>query len=336
MRALALTAPGRLELVDTAVPAVADNQVLVETRATTICTSDIIDIDYNPSQLSFPTVLGHEGSGTVVAVGEAVRGLEVGQRVATHPVHPCYHCVTCAEGNPHLCPNMQHFGLNLPGTFAEFYVARSDRVRVVGDTGPVRTCLAEPLSVCLEALAQARLAPGSSLLILGDGPFGVMMARLAQGLSLRRTVLAGWDDFRLTFAHEAVTLNTKGNEDPVDALLSANGGLAYDAAIAAVGSSEAVDTGLRCLKPKGRLVLFSAFSGNVSVDLNLAHRKELELLGACNDQNRFDEAVELLPDASWSELVTHSFAFGDYAEAFELVRGKENCLKVALVFEDGR
>ena len=195
MRALALTAPGRLELVDTAVPSPAKDHVLVKTGATTICTSDIVDIDQNPSQLSFPTVLGHEGSGTVVALGEAVSGLEIGQQVATHPVHPCYHCATCAEGNAHLCPNMRHFGLNLPGTFAEYYLARVDRVRVVDNISPVRACLAEPLSVCLEALAQARLTPNSSLLILGDGPFGVIMARLAQRLGLGNIVLAGWNDF---------------------------------------------------------------------------------------------------------------------------------------------
>ena len=295
-----------------------------------------MDIDQNPSQLPFPTVLGHEGSGTVVALGEAVSALKIGQQVATHPVHPCYHCVTCAEGNAHLCPNMRHFGLNLPGTFAEYYLARIDRVRVVDNNSPVRACLAEPLSVCLEALAQARLTPKSSLLILGDGPFGVIMARLAQRLGLGNIVLAGWNDFRLEFAPGAVTLNTKGNEQPVDALLKANHTLYYDAVIGAVPSSEAVDTGLRCLKPKGRLVLFSAFPKRVNVDLNLVHLKELELLGACNDQNRFDEAVKLLADASWSELVTHSFAFGDYAEAFELVRAKKNCLKVALIFQGGR
>jgi threonine dehydrogenase-like Zn-dependent dehydrogenase len=321
-------------MLETPVPEPADNQVLVKTSATTICTSDLIDIDHNPSNLPFPTVLGHEASGTVVAVGKSVRDVEVGQQVATHPVHPCYHCATCKEGNGHLCPNMLHFGLTLPGTFAEYYLAREDRIRAT-DIEATRACLAEPLAVCLEALEQARLTPDASLLIIGDGPFGVIMARLASRLHLKRTVLAGWSDFRLGFAKNVFAVNTKGQDNPVSMILNANSNTPYDAVILAVGSSQAVCHALHCLKPKGRGVLFSGFLEPVQVDLNLVHFKELELVGACNDQDRFHEAVGLLVDESWSDLITHRFAFEDYEHAFELVRSrKDECLKVALEFSE--
>jgi threonine dehydrogenase-like Zn-dependent dehydrogenase len=319
-------------MIDAPVPVPSDDQVLVKTSATTLCTSDVIDIEHNPFGLGFPAVLGHEASGTIVEVGRAVRSLSAGQRVATHPVHPCRRCDSCKAGYGHLCENMLHFGLNMPGTFAEYYVAREDRVRATEVDG-LRACLAEPLSVCLEALEQARLSPDSSLLIIGDGPFGVIMARLAERKQVKRLVLVGWSDFRLSFAAGSCTINIRGMPDPVGRLLQGNHGAPYDAVILAVASSEAIDQALRCLRPKGRLVIFAGYTEAQTIDLNLVHLKELELVGACNDEDRFDDALTLLKDASWSELITHQITFEDFERAFELVRfRKDECMKVALMF----
>jgi 2-desacetyl-2-hydroxyethyl bacteriochlorophyllide A dehydrogenase len=334
MKALMLKGLQQLELVETDVPTVAHDQILVRTEAATICTSDLVDIDHNLSGLTFPMVIGHEGMGTVAALGKDVQGFQVGQHIATHPVHPCYKCSACLDGNSHLCLNMGHFGLNMPGTFAEYYVVRADRARVVADNlDPVRVCLAEPICVCLEALDQTALRPGATLLIMGDGPFGIIMSRLAESLGLRNVVVAGWSDFRLGFAVVAKAVNTSGCDNAVDMLLSLNQGTGYDAVILAVASPQALADALRCLRPKGRLVIFSAFLENVPVDLFTVHMKELEIVGACNDRDRFDEAVRLLADKRWSELITHHFPLQAYSEAFALARAaRDKALKIALTF----
>src|SRR5690606_9956854 len=105
----------------------------VRTAAATICTSDLQDIAHNPFGAALPLTMGHEGAGTVVAAGESVTGFAPGDRVATHPVHPCGQCDACHGGAAHLCRNMGHFGLNMPGTFAEYYLVRQDRARRLPD-----------------------------------------------------------------------------------------------------------------------------------------------------------------------------------------------------------
>jgi 2-desacetyl-2-hydroxyethyl bacteriochlorophyllide A dehydrogenase len=337
MKALMLTGIGQLELVETEVPTIADDQILVRTQAATICTSDLVDIDHNLSGLTFPVVLGHEGTGIVAEMGRHVQGFRVGQRIATHPVHPCYRCSACLTENSHLCLNMGHFGINMPGTFAEYYVVRSDRARVVADDlAPAQVCLAEPISVCLEALAQANLRPGGTLLIVGDGPFGIIMARLSEGEDLGNVVIAGWSDFRLGFAGSVTAVNTSVNIEPIETLRARNQGMGYDAAILAVASPQALSDALRCLRPKGRLVLFSAFTDDVPVNLLSVHLKELEIVGSCNDRDRFDDAVQLLADRRWRELITHRFPLDAYAEAFAIARtGKDRALKVSLDFDQG-
>jgi L-iditol 2-dehydrogenase len=216
---------------------------------------------------------------------------------------------------------------------------RADRARKITNSVSFTTAaLAEPVSVCLEALAQATLSASSSLLILGDGPFGILMARLATGLSLNKTVLAGWEDFRLGFAQGARTraINTRSMPDPIERLRAEVGGLGYDAAILAVGSPDAVRQGLAVLRPKGRFVVFSALPGETPIDLFRVHLDELEIVGACSDENRLDEAITRLSDPSLaiSDLVTHTFPLERYSEALTLAEtGHGQALKIAFVFE---
>ncbi|KPK63511.1 MAG: hypothetical protein AMK73_05080 [Planctomycetes bacterium SM23_32] len=335
-----LQSPGRLELTDVPRPSPAHDQLLVRTEAALVCTSDINDVRRNPFGIRLPVVIGHEAAGTVAAVGRDVRGFSPGDRVATHPVHPCGRCDSCRAGMGHLCSAMEHFGVNMQGTFAEHYVARSDRARIVprGLDWPV-AALAEPVSVCLEALAQARVEAADRLLVIGDGPFGVLIARLASRLDLAKVVIAGRHDFRLGFARGAVPVNVRKLGEKARAALRAESvrPSSYDAVVLAAGTREAASEGPALLRPKGRLVVFSAVPGSTPIDLFDVHVRELEIVGACNDQDRLDEAVKLLGDDSLrlGELITHRLPLREYREAFRLAeQAREEAMKVAIMPEE--
>jgi 2-desacetyl-2-hydroxyethyl bacteriochlorophyllide A dehydrogenase len=341
MKAVMLKGIDQLELVEMDAPTIDANWLLIKTGASTICTSDLNDLHANPFGIALPVVIGHEAAGTVVEVGAGVTGFKRGDRVTTHPVHPCGRCPACREGLRHLCQDMQHFGINLQGTLAEYYTVRADRARhIPAGVDFALASLSEPISVSLEALEQARLTRAASLLIIGDGPFGQMINRLAAAYPLSKVVMAGWFDFRLGFARGAVPLNTRGAVDPVERMKAALGGgelsrRGYDAVIIAVGSAQAFNQGLQCLKPKGRLVVFSAINGETPVDLFTVHLKELEIIGACNDQDRFDQAVSMLadPGLGLSEVITHRFPIQDFQQAIDLAgSGQERALKVSIEF----
>jgi threonine dehydrogenase-like Zn-dependent dehydrogenase len=332
-----LQTPGQVELVDIPVPDVQEDQLLIKTGAATICTSDLNDIRANPFKIRLPIVIGHEAAGTVVALGAAVKGFSTGDRVAAHPSHPCGHCEACRGGLGYLCPHMEHFGINMQGTMAEYFVVRQDRARHIPEQIDFASAsLAEPISVCLEALAQARLNARSSLLIAGDGPFGIIIARLAQRLNTEKVVIAGLQDFRLSFAGKTNKINIRNAPDPARILKDYVGELGYDAAILAVSSREAFATCLQCLKPKGRLVVFSALDGHTPVNLLSVHLKELEIIGSCNDENRFDEAVTLLsePALGVSDLITHRLVLDDYRQALHMAEhNHDQAMKVTFVFQ---
>lgn len=335
MKAVRLISPGQVILADIPTPVPRKDQMLIRTGASTLCTSDLNDIKTNPFHISLPVTLGHEGAGTVVQLGDDVKGFQIGDRVTTHPVHSCGNCSSCRDGNHHLCLNMEHFGINLPGTMAEYYLVRHDRARRIPDSVDFALAtLAEPVSVCLEALSQARLSPGDRLLIIGDGPFGVMMTRLASQMRLDRLVTAGYSDFRLSFIKNSTIVNTRYATDPVASMSFVNERQAYDAVIIAAGFSQAFQDGIKCLKPKGRLVVFASIHEYTPVDLFEVQFKELEIIGACNDQDRFDDAVSFLADQSLGlhELITHRLPLHEYQTALDLAENHpDETLKVTLI-----
>jgi threonine dehydrogenase-like Zn-dependent dehydrogenase len=337
MQALQLCALGELRQVTLPVPQPRADEVLVRTVTTTICTSDLNDIAHNPFGIVLPRVLGHEGAGIVQAVGERVQGFSPGDEVAAHPVIPCGQCENCRRGLGHLCSQMGHLGLDRDGTFAEFFCIRSDRVRrLPANVALEWACLLEPVAVCLEAVQRGRIGRGDNVLVVGDGPFGIIIARLASRCEPGRIILVGRHEFRLRQVPQAMALNEKQTPQLLEAVLKANQGLGLDVAIMAAGTQTALDLCLGSLRARGRAVVFSALAGRASVDLFRLHVHELEILGACNDLDLVDGALERMADPrlQLSSLITHRLPFAQWPRAFELARGKKDeALKVALAFD---
>ena len=192
MEVLELQAVGQLARARIPVPLPEANEVLIRTATATICTSDLQDIRSNPFGIVLPRVLGHEGAGTVVRCGAAVRSLSPGMRVAAHPVVPCGMCVECRRGFSHLCLQMGHMGIDRDGTFAEYFVQRADRVIPLPDNVPFDLgALLEPVANCLQTIARAGNIKGRTVLVVGDGPFGNTIVRLAVRAGAGRVVVSG-------------------------------------------------------------------------------------------------------------------------------------------------
>ena len=325
MQALQLRGIGELALTTLPVPEPRSDDVLVRTVAATICTSDLHDIAGNPFRIALPRVLGHEAAGVIAACGEDVRGFAPGMRVAAHPVVPCGACVECRRGFEHLCARMGHIGHDRDGAFAEYFVQRADRVRRLPDEVPANVgALLEPVAVCLQAIARGGEVRGREVLVVGDGPFGNIIARLAVRQGAHRVVVTGRRPFRLAKVRGAETTTAA----PVGAM---------DVAILAVTSAEAAASCLAALRPRGRLVIFSALPDHVTLDLFSLHLRELEIVGACNDEERLDEALQCLGDPTLAlhEIVTHALPFAQWPEALALARdGHDHALKVALTFPE--
>jgi len=336
MKALVLRKPGCLEMEDVPAPSPKEGELLVRTKAATICTSDINDIKHNLFGIECPMIMGHEGAGIVQGLGSGVTGFAVGDKIAAHPVIPCGSCASCKRGLAHLCDDMVHFGINLGGVFAEYFVIRADRARKIATNIDFATAsLMEPVCVCIQALDRAGIQDNSNVLIIGDGPFGLIMTCLLKNSKVGRLLLVGRYPFRLAFADQAVSINDKETEDVLADILKHTDGEGIDSAILCAGNAQAVNTAIAALRSRGTLSLFSAVTPAAAIDLFKIHVKELSICGSCNDSNRLDEAMEVLADENLGldKIITHRLPFAEWREAFRLAQfGKSEAIKVSLCF----
>lgn len=323
MTALQLQGLNNLVQVSLPVPVPGTDEVLIKTEAATICTSDLHDITSNAFGIRYPRVMGHEGAGIIVACGSDVTDYIPGTRVAAHPVVPCRQCPECRKGLEHLCSKMSHLGIDRDGCFAEYFIQRADRVRPLPDCIPFALgALLEPVAVCLEAIARSNDVQGKTVLVAGDGPFGNIIARLAQRAGAARVLVSGREPFRLR--------QIPGVEI-ADTLQPGS----VDVAILAVSAPAAVTTCMQALRPRGRLVVFSAVQQPLPLSLFSIHVSELEVVGSCNDENKIDESLQCLGEEGLAlqDIITHQIPFEHWEEAFDLARnGHSRALKVALVF----
>ena len=334
MKALFLHGPGRASLEDAPIPAPGDDDLLVRTKAATICTSDLTDMASNPFDIPLPVIMGHEGAGFVEAVGRNVSGFTPGDAVAAHPVMPCGHCDPCSRGLGHLCDNMEHLGLTRGGVFAEYFTIRADRARHKPDAVSfAEATLMEPICVCIEAIERACVKPGETVLVVGDGPFGVLIAKLCAAYNPAKIIISGHHPYRLSKAEGAVAVLDRGcTDDALADIIKANDGKNVDSAIVCVASAQAVATGVAALRPRGTLSVFAADKSPTPVDLFKIQIKELNICGSCNDTGFLDKALELLQDRRINPggLITHQLPLPRWEEAFEIARnGKDSALKVS-------
>jgi len=337
MKAIMLEEHNTAKMREIPIPTYGKDEILIRTKAATVCTSDILDMKHNMFNLSLPIVMGHEAAGVVAAVGENVTELSVGDEVAVHPVMPCYKCASCLTGLSHLCDEMEHLAFNRHGVFAEYFVTRPDCVRKKpSGMSFALASLMEPVCVCIEAINRAQVKSGDRVLIAGDGPFGIMMSRLCASRNPKMIIQTGWNEGRLNQASGKLvtTLNEKKTPDIAKTIMELTDGIGVDAAILCVSNPLAVDLCLEMLRSRGILVIFSALNGKTPVDLLRVHMKELTITGSNNDENFMDDAIRLLsdPELNMNGIVTHELPFEKWEEAFSMAEhATDDCLKVSMI-----
>ncbi|HBP37194.1 MAG TPA: alcohol dehydrogenase [Clostridiales bacterium] len=161
----------------------ADNQVRIQVKFCGVCGTDIHIYEGEPGAAPVvpPTVIGHEFSGVVSAVGRQVTRFRPGDRVAADPNDMCGECYYCRNGMANFCENGIGIGTTCDGGFAEFVTVREKQVYPIPDHLSFEAASqAETLSCCLNGIDLCQIRAGQSVLIIGAGPIGLLMLQLAR------------------------------------------------------------------------------------------------------------------------------------------------------------
>ena len=246
-----------LELRDVPLPDVGPLDVLVRVRAAGICHSDVhYRAGVSPVQ-PLPMTLGHEVSGVVERVGDAVAGWQVGDRVCLHYMATCGHCVYCNQGTEQFCARGQMLGKHRAGGYAEFIVVPARSVfalpdEIPFDQGAVMMCSS---ATAFHALRKGRLQPGETVAVFGAGGLGMSAIQLARALGALRVFAVDLDAGRLALAEELDAQPVDASRgDPAAAIRLATGGRGVDVAVDLVGIPATMRPAIACLAPFGRVV----------------------------------------------------------------------------------
>ena len=184
MKAAVFYKKGDLRIEDLPTPEIGNpDDVVIKVRACGICGTDmhIFDGDEGAAPTPCGTVLGHEFSGEVVAVGDAVHGVSVGDRVCVDPNKLCNNCDFCREGIGHFCESMVGIGTTVHGGFAQYCVVPASQVyKFDGDITYEMAAMCEPVACCLHGIDMCDIIPGGTVAVIGGGMIGLLMLQLAK------------------------------------------------------------------------------------------------------------------------------------------------------------
>lgn len=310
----------RLEPVPEQEPGPHDAVVAVEYGG--ICGSDLSYLRHGASGLSVlrdPLVLGHEVAGHIEALGEAVTGFEVGQRVAVHPATVCGHCRHCTQGQPNLCESVRYLGSaasrpHTQGAFSARTVVPADQLRAVPEGVSTRlAAVAEPLGVAIHAVQRAGDVRGRTVLVNGAGPIGALVVAAARRAGAARVIAADLAPASLGVArrmgaHETVDLAGGAPLPEADVVFEASGA---PAAVSAV---------LRSVRRGGTVVQVGNLpAGDIAVSLGALVFREVDYRGTFRFVDEIATALAYLADGlDVGPLLTHEFAAEDAVEAFRV------------------
>lgn len=311
-------------------PDLARGAVIIKVKVCAICGTDLRIYNYGHSKITLPHILGHEISGEIIAVDKTVEGYSPGQRVAVTPRISCGTCFYCLHGQHIYCENSRTFGFQLQGGYAEYLLVPERGIRYgVLNTIPEalsfeEAALAEPLSCCLRAQRTSGVGRGTSVVIIGGGPIGIMHCRMAKLNKADNVILVDRNIERLeniTRTSIDVLIDPR-QEDTITRIMELTGGRGADVVIVACSSAEAQAQSISLAGKGARINYFSGLppdSAHIRIDGNDIHYREITLNGTHGSLPSDNlEALEKIADKEIQvyDLMTDMFHLDEIEPAF--------------------
>ena len=330
---------GKITWAERELPPLEAGQVLIKTKAVSICGSDLHTFKGKHPFAPLPAALGHELAGEVVELGPEVRNIALGDRVVLEPVIVCGRCAFCRQGSYNLCQNISFHHRRGQGAFTPYFAAHENWVhKLPAEVSYEQGALLEPLAVAVHAANRAQIQLGQSVAVMGGGSIGLMIMRLCVARGAGQVFVVDLRDFSLQTALSlgASQAVNAGDADPVETIMQATGGLGVDAAFEAVGAQATLLQALKVLKKGGRAVLAGLNSNpEVSIPSNIFVSKEITVSGTQGYCWDFQTALKLLAFKRFDldPFITHTFMLDELAKGFELLQDPDNrAVKVIIKF----
>lgn len=341
MKALAKikSEPG-IWMTDVPMPEVGHNDVLIKIKRTAICGTDMHIYKWDEwaqKTIPVPMHVGHEYVGVVAAVGQEVRGLQIGQRVSGEGHLVCGHCRNCRAGRRHLCRNTTGVGVNRPGAFAEYLVIPAENAFPIPDDIPDDiAAIFDPFGNATHTALSFDLV-GEDVLITGAGPIGIMAVAIARHVGARHIVITDVNEYRLDLARKmgatrAVNVAKENLREVMNELGMTEG---FDVGLEMSGVPQAFRSMLEAMNHGGKIAMLGIPPSEAAVDWNQVIFKGLIIKGIYGREmyETWYKMVAMIQSGlDLTPILTHRFPVDQYQQGFEIM-GSGQSGKVVLYWD---
>jgi 2-desacetyl-2-hydroxyethyl bacteriochlorophyllide A dehydrogenase len=337
VKAVVIERPHEAAYRDVERPACGPEDVLVKSRRAGVCRTDLDVLlgVLDRRWVRYPCIPGHEWTGVVAEVGDAVFDLSPGERVVCEGIVPCLRCRRCKAGDTNLCEHYEQLGFTRGGGYGEYVLVPPHVVhRLPADVPEDSAVLVEPAAVVLRGLERGRPAPGERVAVVGVGTLGAIALRLARLFGPSEVHAIGLRDEELEFAR---LLGADAAYHP-DSSEGETG--TFDLVLECAGSAAAVELGTRLAREGGRVVALGIAGEGKRLDLpadRLALR-DLELIGSISYTSAvWSHVVSLVSDGlvDLGGIVTRRIPVAQYEDAFALMQSGDGVGRFVLEHDPG-
>lgn len=334
---------GKLKIIQSDIPSIKPDEVLVKVEYVGICGSDLHYFEHGAIGdyiVKPPFVLGHEAGGTVVEAGAAVTHLKAGDRVAMEPGKTCGHCEFCKEGKYNLCPDVIFFATPpVDGTFQEYVAHEADLCfKLPDNVDTMEGALIEPLSVGFHAAMQGDARIGQSAVVFGAGCIGLVSLLALKAMGAAEVYVVDVLDKRLNMAMKlgATGVINGSQVNAVEKIKEIFGTRGVDLAIETSGAEKAAQQSVDMVKKGGTIVMvgYSA-TGMVTLPMSNLLNKEITIKTVFRYRHIYPLAIKAVAEGKINikQIVSNTFGIDDVQEAMEFcIKNKADVTKGVIKF----
>jgi len=321
----------RVEIVP--VPEIGPGEVLMKIHTCGICGTDLKKI--HSGSHSAPRIFGHEMSGTVAAVGAGVTDFKVGDRVMAFHHIPCGKCYYCRKKTFAQCETYKKVGCTAGfaaagGGFAEYirvmdWIVKRGLIKIPDDVPFEQAAWIEPVNTCFKAVRLLDLKTDETVLVIGQGPIGILLAALAARTGATVLTSDMYPERHKVAAQFGLRNPLDAKGDVVGACKAATEGRGVDVALVAVGVDALIRQAMDAVRPGGRVMLFASTQhGETTFDPAAVCMDEKTLMGSYSASAAIqDEGAELVfkgyhDGFDLTKLISHRFSLEDAVQGIEL------------------
>lgn len=351
MKAMVLTGPGTWEIQTVPVPVPGPEEVLCMIGGVAICGSDPEVIHGGLAGIwppSYPFIAGHEWAGRVVAVGEGVTEFKPGDRVAGEAHKGCGHCKNCLSGRYTLCLNYgkpetghKHYGFVSNGAYAQYNTYHIKSITKIPDNVTYKeAAMCDTAGVALHGLELSGIVPGSTVVVVGPGPIGIMAMKEAKAMGAAKVIMVGRNP-RLEMAKRlgADEIVDFSKCDPIKAVRELTNGLGVSVAVEASGAPGTIIQSLKMCGKGGKVVMLGVAKEGVTeaIPLKYTTHNELSLLGSRANPNVSWKVIEMISSGNIDvkDMVTHTFDLDHIGEAFHTFENRIGGAMKVVIYPNG-